>query len=431
MGIKDMKKKNVVIGLFLSLFVALFAAGGVFAAGGGPIVLGVPTALGSIEGRDTLFIVKMAAEEINAKGGVTVGGQKRPLEVVSIDTRGHEAGIPVHDALTAVEKLILEKKPHAIVVGAFRSEILLASMDLIAKYKLPYICTIAMSPAFQKKVAENYDKYKYMFRICLDGRYFVMYLTKLMGFLNKEFGFNKAYIVAQDVLWARGSGKVLQKLLKKQGWNVLGFDTYPTGSTDYSSSLIKARMKKAQVIVPIGDMPQLAILSKQSRAMKVPAVLAGEIAALCSMSSWGATEGAVEGFLNFIFEAGNIPVKSIPKSQVFHRNFGKRYGQKALENLSGHGPGPSYDAVYALAAAIERAGTLEADAVVKALEQTDMDGAIGHVKFSKDHQVIFGFDPKKAALGVVIQWRKPGIRVPVFPEVVAEGKIQLPPYMKK
>ncbi|NIR13385.1 MAG: hypothetical protein GWN86_05320 [Desulfobacterales bacterium] len=69
--------------------------------------------------------------------------------------------------------------------------------------------------------------------------------------------------------------------------------------------------------------------------------------------------------------------------------------------------------------------------MVKALEQTDMDGAIGHIKFSKDHQVIFGFDPKKAALGVVIQWRKPGIRVPVFPEVVAEGKIQLPPYMKK
>lgn len=430
MGIKGNKKKSLVLGLLLSLSVIFFASGGVCAAAD-PIILGVPTALGSIEGRDTLFIVRMAAEEINAKGGVMVDGQKRPLEVVSIDTRGHEAGIPVHDALTAVEKLILEKKPHAIVVGAFRSEILLASMDLIAKYKIPYICTIAMSPAFQKKVAENYDKYKYMFRMCLDGRYFVMYLTKLMGFLNKEFGFNKAHIVAQDVLWARGSGKALQGLLPKQGWEIAGFDTYPIGSTDYSSSLIKVRMKKAHVIVPIGDMPQLAILSKQSRAMKVPALLAGEIAALCSQSSWEATEGAVEGFLNFIFEAGNIPVKSIPKSQVFHRNFGKRYGKKALENLSGHGPAPSYDAVYALAAAIERAGTLEADAVVKALEQTDMHGAIGRIKFSKDHQVIFGFDPKAAALGVVIQWRKPGIRVPVFPEAVAEGKIELPPYMKK
>jgi len=430
MGIKEMKKKGLATGFVLLLLAALFAGGSVSALAADPIIIGVPTALGSIEGRDTLFIVRMAAEEINAKGGVTVGSQKRPLEVVSIDTRGHEAGIPVHDALTAVEKLILEKKPHAIVVGAFRSEILLASMDLIAKYKLPYICTIAMSPAFQKKVSENYDKYKYMFRMCLDGRYFVMYLTKLMDFLNKEFGFNKAYIVAQDVLWARGSAKALGGLLPKQGWEIVGSDTYPIGSTDYSSSLIKARMKKAQVIVPIGDMPQLAILSKQSRAMKVPSLLAGEIAALCSQSSWEATEGAVEGFLNFIFEAGNIPVKSIPKSQIFHSNFGKRYGQKALENLSGHGPGPSYDAVYALAAAIERAGTLEADAVVKALEQTDMDGAIGHIKFSKDHQVVFGFDPKEAAMGVVIQWRKPGIRVPVFPEAVAEGKIELPAYMK-
>lgn len=396
-----------------------------------PIILGVPTALGSIEGRDALFIVRMAAEEINAKGGVTVGGQKRPLEVFSIDTRGHEAGIPVHDALTAVEKLILEKKPDAIVVGAFRSEILLASMDLIAKYKIPYICTIAMTPAFQKKVMENYDKYKYMFRMCLDARYFVMYLTKVMEFLNKQFGFNRAHIVAQDVLWARGSGQALEKLLPKQGWEISGFDTYPIGSTDYSSSLIKVRAKKAQVIIPIGDMPQLAILSKQSRAMRVPALLAGEIAAVCSQSSWGATEGAVEGMVNFIFEAGNIPVKSIPKSLVFHRNFGKRYGKKVLENLSGHGPGPSYDAVYALAAAIERAGTLEADAVVKALEQTDMHGAIGRVKFDKGHQVVFGFDPKETALGVAIQWRKPGIRVPVFPEAVAEGKIELPSYMKK
>ena len=50
MGIKDMKKKNVVIGLLLSLSVALFAAGSVFAAGGDPIIIGVPTALGSIEG---------------------------------------------------------------------------------------------------------------------------------------------------------------------------------------------------------------------------------------------------------------------------------------------------------------------------------------------------------------------------------------------
>ena len=84
-----------------------------------PIVIGVPTALGSIEGKDGWMAVQMAVEEINAKGGVKVGKEKRMLAAYSIDTREHEPGIPVHDALTAVEKLILEKKPHAILLGAF------------------------------------------------------------------------------------------------------------------------------------------------------------------------------------------------------------------------------------------------------------------------------------------------------------------------
>lgn len=84
-----------------------------------PVILGVPTALGSIEGADSLRPVQLAVEEINAQGGVSVGGVKRPLEVVSIDTRKHEPGIPTHDALAALEKLITEKKPQRHCGGRF------------------------------------------------------------------------------------------------------------------------------------------------------------------------------------------------------------------------------------------------------------------------------------------------------------------------
>ena len=59
-----------------------------------------------------------------------------------------------------------------------------------------------------------------------------------------------------------------------------------------------------------------------------------------------------------------------------------------------------------------------------------MQGVVGRIRFSKDHQVVYGFDPKETALGVGFQWKKPGVRVPIFPEVVAEAKIELPPYMK-
>ena len=84
---------------------------------GEPIVIGVPTALGSIEGRDGWMAIQMAVDEINAKGGVQVGAAKHLLKAYSIDTREHEPGIPVQDALTATEKLILEKKPHAHCIG--------------------------------------------------------------------------------------------------------------------------------------------------------------------------------------------------------------------------------------------------------------------------------------------------------------------------
>jgi len=395
-----------------------------------PIVLGVPTALGSIEGRDGWMAIQMAVDEINAKGGVKVGNAKHLLKAYSIDTREHEPGIPLQDALTATEKLILEKKPHVIALGNFRSEVLLSSMDLMSKYKLPYICSIAMTPLFQKKIAEDYDKYKYCFRDALNAPYLVMYLQGVMGFIKKQFGFSKAYIIVQDTLWAQGTGKGLDKWYKENGWEVGGVDAYALGASDFSPSLIKVRAQKAQVIVPIFDMPQSGILLKQARAMQIPALLAGFISPVAPENAWTVFDKEVDGMVNMIFEIGPIPVKAVPKSVAFNENFGKKWGREARMNLSGHGPGPSYDSVYIFANAFERAKTIDPDAVVKALEQTDMSGVIGRIKFGKDHQVIYGFDPKETALGCAFQWVKPGKREVVFPEAVAEGKIALPPYMK-
>jgi branched-chain amino acid transport system substrate-binding protein len=130
--------------------------------------------------------------------------------------------------------------------------------------------------------------------------------------------------------------------------------------------------------------------------------------------------------MNAIFEVGNIPTKKVPKSREFWKSYKKRWGR---EIQSGHGPAPSYDAVYVLAEAIERGGKLDADALVAALEKTDRMGAIGRIRFDKGHQVTFGTDPNKAALGAVVQWRR-GKRVIVFPDSLAEKKVELPAWMK-
>ncbi len=389
-----------------------------------PIIIGVPTGLGSIEGRDAWRAVQLAVKEINKKGGIKLRDGYHPIKAFSIDTRGAEAGVPVYDALMAVERLILEKKPTAIVVGASRSEVLLASMDLIAKYRIPYICTIALTPDFEKRMKKNRSRYRYMFRLSIDAKCVISYFARLLEFLNEEYRLEKsAYIIVQDVLWTRETGNALKRILSQKGWKIKGLDIYPMGSSDFSSSLFKIRYKRARVILAFFDMPGSSIMIKQIHSMRINSILCGIISPATPEYAWNATGGAVEGMLGFVLEPGPIPIKKIPASVRFNKEYGRFWGEEARKKLSCHGAGYSYDAVYVLANAIERAGTTDPDRIVKELEKVDIQGVVGRIRFSKEHQLIFGYDPAKAAIGCIFQWKRPGIRVPVFPLSIAEGRI--------
>jgi len=392
-----------------------------------PIILGVPTSLGFLEGKEGLFCVNMAVDEINKAGGVDVGGTKRMFEVAPIDARGAEPGVPVADVIRAHKKLILEDKADFIVFGSFRSEAAIACMDVVGQYKTPMILGTAMSPGMEAKVKEDYDKYKYTFRTCLNAVYLIKYLGGTMAYLNKQFGFNKVFILNQDVAWARKTGDLMISMVfEKMGWEVVGRQAYPTGSSDFSSSLMKARAGGAQVILPVFDMPQSGILVKQWKAMKVPALMAGFISPLAGPGSWELFDKKIDGAMNCIFEVGNMPVPKVPASVEFWNKYRERYGTP-IE--AGHSPAPAYEMVYVLKEAIERAGSVDGDAVVAEMEKTDRMGAMGRIRFNEGHQVVYGEDPAETALGCMFQWQD-GERVVVYPESVAEGKIRLPEGLK-
>jgi branched-chain amino acid transport system substrate-binding protein len=302
-------------------------------------------------------------------------------------------------------------------------------MDLIAKYKVPMIGSIAMIPASEDKIKQDPVKYKYIFRDCLNAKYLVGNLIGVMGFIHKEFGFNKVFIMHQDVAWARATANgIVKNYFEKAGWTVVGQEAYPTGSSDFSSGLMKVRSGGAQVILPIFDMATSAVLVKQWNSMKVPALVAGFISPLAGPSAWKTFDQKIGGAINVNFELGSaVSSKRAPKSLAFEQAFEKKY-KRPLDG--GHGEAPSYDAVYILKEAIERAGSLNADAIVAALEKTDHNGVMGRIKFDKGHQAIFGMDPKEAAVVAVFQWTDKGGRTVVYPESIAEGKIQLPAGLK-
>jgi branched-chain amino acid transport system substrate-binding protein len=392
---------------------------------GEPIVIGIPTAFGSIEGAASLKAIEMAVEEINASGGVDVNGEHRPFEIVTIDTREHEAGVPVTDALAAVEKLILEDEPDVILVGAFRSEVLMASLDLIAEHKVPYMTSIAMTPALQGAITENPDAYKYFFRNGFNAIYLVQSMAQTLGFVNGEFGFTKAYFINQDVAWANGTAGGLAGAIEGAGWEVLGSDAYPTGATDFSTSLAKADEAGAEVIIPIFDMPESGILIRQLQTAQSPALVLGFISPMAPGNAWDVFDGEIGGIVNFLFEIGPIPVEAAPGSVAFYDAYAAAYGEDEANALPGHGVSPAYDQVYILKDAIERAGTLDPDALVDALEATNLNGAVGHITFGEDHQAVYGTDPASTSMALAFQWVD-GERVVVWPPAVAEAEIQLP-----
>ncbi len=422
--------------LMLYLFVvATFLAGSFLAAPAAPaqaakpIVLGAPLSTAFLYGWDAERGMQLAVDEINAAGGVKVGGKMRPFKLEVIDTRDLEPGVPVSDALLAVEKLILEKKANFIVGGPVRSEAALAAMALLSKHKMISILTTgALTPKYSALVAKNYKKFKYLFRI--SGEVVWMLKGELIPALinlGKEHKLNSMYIMVQDVAWARKLGDILGKVMAKKGWKILGHTVYPTGTTDFSMALVKAKKEKAQVLLLAMDMPESAVLLKQWYDMKVPALPFGTILSPAEQPGfWKATDGKGQYTLASVVNAGNTPSKVTPWTTKFVNAYKKKYGLEP----EGYGTSSSYMAVYVLKDAIERANSLNSDKVVAALEKTDLMGVYGRIRFDpKSHQVIPSNDPKKGAVGTIFQWQK-GKRVVVYPPSIATGKILLPPWMK-
>jgi branched-chain amino acid transport system substrate-binding protein len=390
-----------------------------------PIVIGAPLSTQYLYGWDAQRAMLLAVEEINAKGGVQVGTARRPFRLEVLDTRDLEPGVPLSEALLVVEKLILERKADVLMGGPVRSEAALAAMDLISRHKKVSILTTgSLTPAYHRRVGENYAKYKYLFRITSEAGQLAKEAVDLFESLKAEHGFDQIFIMVQDVAHARAIGDIVGKTLGSKGWKVLGMEVYPTGALDYSTGLLRARDQKAQILFVWMDHPEIAVLVKQWKDLNIPALpIAGISSAVEQPGGWANTGGAVAHWVASPANAGNAPSNATPVTMKFYEAYKKRW----LVEPEGYGTSSSYSAVYVLADAITRAGSLDVERLVTALEKTDMIGVYGRIAFDpKTHQVIPSNNPKEGAVGTWFQWQD-GKRVVIWPSTIAMGKIRIPP----
>lgn len=421
-----MKKKNAQTVILATVFVTMLAIGLILpkmaVSQAKPIVIGCPVSMGVYYGPDCRNAQSLAIKEINAAGGVKVGGQMRPVKLVTADTRAMEPGVPVTEALLAIERLITQEKVDFLVGGPVRSEASYAARAMVTSYKKIHIITTGTySPGYGDS-----EKYPYCFRVQGHVAWEIPNVhIGLLKYIREKFGFDKMYIMVQDVKHARAAGDIVEKLAEKQGFKILGKQIYPTGNTDFSIGLLEAKNKGAQILFLWMDMPELTILAKQYYDVKVPALPIGYMGPAEHLEWWSTTEKKGEYFIVDVLNAGNAPSNATPWTMKFVKAYEKEYGHEP----AAYGLSTSYMAVYILKDAIERANSLDSDAVAKALEKTDMIGVYGRVRFDKKHEVIQSLDPNEGATATVLQWQN-GKRITVFPERIKVGEIKLPPWFK-
>ena len=423
---------NKVFRRFLILMTAAALMGGIGAIGadaaekGKPVLIGAPVPRASAYGQNGERGMIMAAEEINAAGGINIGGLKHSLKLEIIDSRDEEPGVPTSEVLLAIEKLILQKKVDIVAGGPCMSECGMAAMDLYARYKKVDVVSIGCyTPSWDKKVGKNIKKYKYSFRESGSVKWYIKEGIDLLHKIKKEHGFNKMFISIDDSLMCRKAAGIVEKLAVKDGWKIVGKDKHPIGTTDYSSALSECKKSGAQVLFMWAYSPETSILLKQWADMEVPALPIGFIGAAEDPGFWAATNGKGAYTIVTLSETGNVPSNVMPMTMKFYNNFEKRWGVPPRST----GCVSAYEALYVLKDAVERAGSLDNEALITALEQTNLPAVRGTIRFDQNHQIIYGYDQKQSVLGCWVQWQD-GKRVQVFPEVAASGTIKIPPWLK-
>jgi len=422
-----MKKRIFLTALALVMVVALIG-GAVGCAKPAPaaeaIVLGCPLSIAYQHSWTADRAIRLAVEEINAEGGVNVGGVMRPFKLVTIETREEEPGVPVSECLLGFEKLILDEKVDVLCGGSTMSEASLALIDLVNKYNMVHItCMGTWTPGWPAKVGGDIEKYGCSFKMSADARDQVGLLVDLLEEMRKEYGWSTAYCIITDVLFCRNSMDAFAGLAEKKGWEILGKDLCPQGTTDYSPALLKAKASGADVLLIWTNDVTATILIRQFMDLEVPALPVGFAPAAQEHEIYEALGGKC-GY--FIFPCGHAAVTStkMPGAVEFQQAYEKMHGRRPFG-----GAGAAYEGLYVLKDAIERAGSLETDALIAALEQTDYMGTSGRIRFDENHMAPFSYDPEEGVVGNLSQWIG-GERVCVWPPSIADSEVLLPPWMK-
>jgi branched-chain amino acid transport system substrate-binding protein len=379
-----------------------------------PIRIGVNTAIQAQVGRDAIDSVKMAIDEINTQGGLL----GRKLEMVVAD-EGEAASDGPKVGIAAVNKLTSEDHVD-VLIGGYDSGVTLGELPHIARAKTIFLGIGSASPAITQKVKDDYDHYKYIFRVnpINSARQSQALLGFITGKLKGELGYNKISIIGENAKWVQDMVPAIKKGAQDAGIEVPLAEFFDVQTADFSPLFAKVKDSGSQYLLIIISHAASDVFVKQWFDAKVPVPIGGIDVKGMDANFFDRVGGKsiAEVSANFVIRAPLTPV-TVPWWDKFV-SLNKR---PPVYTAAG-----AYAATYIYADAVKRAGTTETDAVIKELEKTDHVGPAGRVQFDDRHDVKDG--PGFVNL-LFVQWQPDGSRAVVWPKELVTGKMINPPWL--
>jgi len=298
----------------------------------------------------------------------------------------------------------------------------LAQLPHIAASKTIYLGVGAASPSITAKVKNDYDTYKYIFRVgpinaAHQARALVEYIS---GFVIGELGYKKIAIVGENAKWVQDLVPVLKRGAAEVGADIRMTELFDTQTSDFSPLLAKVKSSGAQYMIVILSHGSSDVFAKQWHDAQVPVPYGGIDVKSMDGDFFNRIGGKSisEVAANFAVRAP-LTKKTIPFFDSFKKN---------SPNYPVYTAFFAYDSIFLYAEAVKRAGSFDTDKVIKELEKTRYEGVAGEITFDESHDVL----PGKGKTNLVfVQWQDKGERVVLFPKELRTGNFILPPWMKK
>jgi ABC-type branched-subunit amino acid transport system substrate-binding protein len=348
---KSSTGRNTFAAAFVGAMMAALLSPGSAAAAEKEVVVGVVSGFSGPfagPGEDQWRAIQLAAEEINAQGGLL----GRPIKLVRRDDKLNpgEAGKQTQD--------MIQNDQPSFIVGANSAGTVLPINDAAKKAGIPYIAT-AQNDRINTAADRGAHTFHEAVTPTLNGRSLAKWIVENLG--------KKVYFLMADYAYGKDTYASMSKAVAEAGGTEAGLTYFPLGTTDFSPFVAKVRAAKADVVVggsfgndSINMLKQMSRfgLTKESKFFFPVVDLQMDMA-----TGYDALAGSYGGS-NFYWELAD----KNPTAKKFVDAYTKRWNVPP----SGYA-GYAYSAMHLIKAGVDKAKSLDPEKFSKALEGLEYD----------------------------------------------------------